>query len=263
MAKLLQISSQDNTLSIYAVIRWNGKPWNGSQFTPYVAADYSTYNVDLTQQGDSGYYSATFPPAIPVGLYHVTFQARNTPDVEVPEDTVVYQGMFDWPGTDEAMSIYPITVDEFKAYFDRDFTYGLGKTSVRDSDISKAIVQAMTIFNRRLFVNDAELEMAYEYATAHFLVIDIQMAGGLSAKSTNQGLKSTGSGIVQSKTVGQVSLAYQWPESIINSPALFQLLRTPYGEKYLQIIAPRLVGNILVVSGNNDTDGQPLNVEQV
>lgn len=95
-----------------------------------------------------------------------------------------------------------------------------------------------------------EATIAYSYLTAHLLVLSLQNAGGLGAPSPGQGAASSGGGIVQSKAVGQVSLQYALPPTVLNSPALAQYLRTGYGQKYLQMLAPKLPGRrVMVVAG--------------
>jgi hypothetical protein len=147
----------------------------------------------------------------------------------------------------------PATVSDFKSQFDRDFIYGSGLEFVRDQDISRALNEASSVFNPDLWTSD-EVKNAYLYAAAHFLVMNVQMAGGLSSPSTGKGIDSRGGGIIQSKSVGQVSVNYSIPESLSNDPLLTQFMRTDYGQKYLQLLTPRLVGNIGVLPGNNDTE---------
>jgi len=148
----------------------------------------------------------------------------------------------------------PATVAEFKAQFDRDFIYGSGKETIRDQDISKALTEATSVFNADLW-DTSELKPAFLYASAHFLVLNIQMAGGLNPSPTGKGIDNRGGGITQSKSVAQVSIQYGIPQTVLESPILNQFLRSDYGLRYLQMITPRLVGNVAVVGGFNDTGG--------
>src|ERR1043166_5131591 len=132
----------------------------------------------------------------------------------------------------------PATVEEFKAQFDRDFIYGQGKETVRDIDISRALTEATSVFNSEIWSQD-ELKPAYLYASAHFLVLNIQMAGGLSPSPSGKGTGNRGGGITQSKSVAQVSVQYSIPQSILESPSLNQFMRTDYGLRYLQMVTPR------------------------
>lgn len=146
----------------------------------------------------------------------------------------------------------PITVADFKAWFTREFIYGATPDKVMDADITKALAQAATVFNEGLWEDVAETQLAFYYVAAHFLVIDIQMSGGLSATPLGKGVQSQGGGVIQSKTVGSVSVSYDLPESIMQSPILNQFMRTDFGQKYLSMLTPRLVGNVYAVAGNVD-----------
>ena len=148
----------------------------------------------------------------------------------------------------------PADVADFKDQFDRDFIYGDGKDSVRDIDIQRGLNEADSIFNPDIWVSAAEQKIAYLYASAHFMVMNIQMAGGLSAKPKGLGVRNRGGGIIAGKSVGQVSVTNGMPDSIVNDPILNQFMRTDYGLRYLAILTPRLVGNIAVVTGFNDVD---------
>lgn len=143
------------------------------------------------------------------------------------------------------MAFTPPTIAEFKATFDRDFTFGTGKETVRDTDIQRALDEAATVFNPGIW-DDTEAQAAYKYLSAHFLVLNVQMAGGLTKKG---GVNNRGGGITQSKGAGQVNVAYGIPPRILEDAVLNQFMRTDYGMRYLQLITPRLVGNMAVVSG--------------
>lgn len=147
----------------------------------------------------------------------------------------------------------PIDVAAFKAYFVRDFVYGATPDMVMDADITKALGQGMMVFNPAIWADDAEKAVAFQWVAAHFLVIDIQAAGGLSVANLGLGVESQGGGTIQSKGVGSVNVSLALPSSIIESPILSQFMRTDYGQKYLQLLTPRLVGNGTVVAGWDDT----------
>lgn len=141
----------------------------------------------------------------------------------------------------------PITVSDFKSYFTRDFDYGATSDKILDIDISKAIDEASLIFNEGIWADDTEKKIAYYYLTAHFLVKDIQMSGGLD--NQKNGLSSSGVHPIQSKSVGPVSVSYGLPQDIINDRVLSQFLSTQYGQKFLQMITPRMIGQILIAPG--------------
>lgn len=150
----------------------------------------------------------------------------------------------------------PATVANFESMFSRDFSYGPGLDKVRPVDIQNALNMASGMFNPALFSTapigvppnlTSEALMAYLNCSAHFLVTALQGVGGLG--KIGGGLNSQGEGIVGNKAVGGVSVGFVWPSMITSSPALFQFTKTIYGQAYLQILMPRLVGNVGLVFG--------------
>lgn len=153
------------------------------------------------------------------------------------------------------MATLPANVADFKDWFDRDFTYGAGLDRVRDKDIDRAFATATPVFNNMLWDTDAERKTAFLFVSAHFLALNLQAAGGLTAKlGQGQGANSQGSAVVATKSVGSVSVGYQWPEFVTSSRILSQFMRTKYGEQYLQLAIPRLVGNVAAVRGPQNPD---------
>lgn len=147
------------------------------------------------------------------------------------------------------MSSFPPSVADFKAYFNRDFIYGPGLNTVQDTDIQRGLNETMFVFNQALWGSDYEVATAYLYASAHFMVLNIQAAGGLNATNMGVGVQSKGGGTIESKGVGSVNVGFAVPDFVRQSPILSQFMRTDYGQSYLQLLNPRLVGNIQVVSG--------------
>jgi hypothetical protein len=143
------------------------------------------------------------------------------------------------------MDLSTITVADFKAHFTRDFTYysgtGCEREAVTDADISKAFLEASANFNDGLFSADDICKLCYLYLTAHFLVVDFQMAA--------QGLNSVGYNPVSSRSVGPVSEGYAIPEWVSKSTTLGQYTTTRYGQKYLALIRPLLIGNVGLAAG--------------
>jgi hypothetical protein len=141
----------------------------------------------------------------------------------------------------------PIEADDFKVYFDRDFKYGATKENVRDSDIDRAIAEANALFNPALWTAGVDLEIAFEFLTAHCLCVNIGAAGGLGESAL--GLKSSGSFPVQSKSAGPLSVGYVVPQEMADNPILNQFMTTKYGLRYLELLAPNLLGNFGIGSG--------------
>jgi len=150
------------------------------------------------------------------------------------------------------ITVQDITVDDFKQYFFRDFEYsqplgaeyptpGCGKNFVTDFDIQKAFQEARINFNPGLFSDDEQLKVTYLYLAAHYLVNDLQ--------TSSQGTNSASYAPVTSRTVGSVSESYQLPDWMIKDPYLSNFSTTRYGQKYLSLIKPLLIGNVQVYCG--------------
>ena len=148
---------------------------------------------------------------------------------------------------------YPATVADFKDWFSRDFVYGTDShAKVMDIDITKAQSQAWAVFNPTLWADAEEKKTAFLYAAAHFLALDLQAAGGLNALNASEGANSRGGGVMNSASVGGVSVGYHLPEKLANDMVLSQLMQTHYGQRYVQMLMPRLVGPAFVVGGENE-----------
>lgn len=117
---------------------------------------------------------------------------------------------------------------------------------VQDSDIKRAFLEAKVNFNLGLFSDDDIAKMMYLYLVAHYLVIDLTNA-----------LNPFGGGFVgltQSKSVGSVSESYAIPSWMLNNSMLSMYAQTGYGRKYLSLIQPYLVGNIILTKGRTTID---------
>ena len=151
----------------------------------------------------------------------------------------------------------PVSVADFKAQFDRDFTYGVGLETVRDTDISKAFSNALVVINPCLWDSNSE-GLAFMYAAAHFLVIAIQSAGGLIPFPGNRGAHNRSDGVTISKSVGSVSTTFNAPPAFVQQHAgLLPFWETEYGKQYCQMLGPRLIGVVLVVAGEIDPQVAP------
>jgi hypothetical protein len=151
------------------------------------------------------------------------------------------------------ITVDDIELDDFKSWFSRDFNYAtpVGETDpiydcpkdyVTDADITKAFTEAKMNFNSGLFGLDDELRMCFLYLSAHYLVNDLQ--------TSVAGVGSTGYFAVNSRSVGSVSEGYQIPDWVLNDPILGSFMTTRYGQKYLSLIKPLLIGNVQVYIGN-------------
>ena len=112
---------------------------------------------------------------------------------------------------------------------------------IQDADILRAFNEAKVNFNAALFGDDDTIKMVFLYLAAHYLVIDL-----------NNAMNPLGMGFMgftQSKSVGSVSESYAVPQWMLNNAILSQYATTGYGRKYLSLIQPYLVGNIIFVPG--------------
>ena len=112
---------------------------------------------------------------------------------------------------------------------------------ISDNDIIKAFNEAKVNFNPELFECCEEALMVFYYLAMHYLVIDI--TNSLNPMTTGF------IGFTQSKSVGSVSEGYSVPTWMMNNPLLSGYAQTGYGRKYLSLIQPYLVGNIILTPG--------------
>ncbi len=150
------------------------------------------------------------------------------------------------------MASWPPTIADFKAKFAREFVYDVGLDAVTDNDIQRGLDEAAPLFNQSLFDIEADQKSAYLFIAAHNMVMNIQSAGGLSAVPRGRGTRNVGEGVTVSKGVGQANVTYQVPPPrVAESPTLLYFFRTDFGQRYIQLVSPRLIGNMAVVSGPN------------
>jgi hypothetical protein len=137
----------------------------------------------------------------------------------------------------------------------------VGATSIQISNNATATATGVLLtFGGPSGYSVSEAQIAYLYLTAHLMVLSLQNAGGLGAPDSKLGGQSTGGGIINNKTVGGISVGYEMPEFVRTRPALSQYMRTGYGQKYLQIITPKLAGRRVMVVGGEPTVGNaPIN----
>lgn len=112
---------------------------------------------------------------------------------------------------------------------------------IQDSDIERAFAEAKVNFNPNLFTDDTTATMVFLYLAAHYLVIDLNNAANPLAMGFI--------GFTQSKSVGSVSESYALPSFATNNQVLSQYMQTGYGRKYVSLISPYLIGNIMLIRG--------------
>lgn len=114
---------------------------------------------------------------------------------------------------------------------------------VLDADIQRAFDEAKMTFNQGLISDGttASITMAFLYVSAHYLVNDI--------RTSKASLSGDGFNPVQSRTVGSVTESYMIPDRYKRSPIIIFYSKSGYGQKYLAMILPAMVGNIQVAAG--------------
>jgi len=101
---IIRVFYQSN-YTVYATIRDRaGAIWNGSSFEGFSSGNWGNYDIQLTEDGTSGYYKGVFPAAIPAGYYDLLFyrQAGGSPSMSDPK---LNTGSLRFDGTDEETGI--------------------------------------------------------------------------------------------------------------------------------------------------------------
>jgi hypothetical protein len=139
----------------------------------------------------------------------------------------------------------PLAAD-FKAFFVRDFQYAPASDPdnlnyIIDADIDRAIDTAMIHFVTDLFGEDTSINIAFMNLAAYYLVESI--------KNSSKGLSSSSKFPINSSGAGSVNTSYALPERYAKDPFLSSLTLNGYGQFYLNLLLPMLIGNIGVVPG--------------
>lgn len=135
----------------------------------------------------------------------------------------------------DGVTSIPTTVSDWEKISDSIENY------IQDSDIERAFEEATASFNTSLFGDTDIGDLAYTYLAAHYLVMD--------SRAAVSGLTGTGTFNESSKSVGSVSISYQIPQAFQNDPIAEYYSKTPYGQKYLSFLLPRIIGNVQSVEG--------------
>lgn len=108
---------------------------------------------------------------------------------------------------------------------------------VRDEDIQNAMLEASINFNENLF-DDDQAKMIFLYLTAYYLTYDLQNASGVVQ-----------TGVITSKSVGSISQSYGIPTWVLQDKVLGAYASNGYGLKYLSLLRPYLIGNVMFIEG--------------
>jgi len=176
-------------------------------------------------------FKAQFPRFTPVYLPLYENKTYNKNDI------VYYNGQFYQCKKDSVTSL-PTVTDDWTTYNGNVLNY------TQDADILNAIAEASVNFNEGLFSDKCKAKLIFLYLVAYYLTIDFQNA--MSPMG--------GGGIVQSKSVGSVSESYAIPQWMLNNPSFSMYAQNGYGRKYLSLIRPFLLGNIILSKGRTTFD---------
>lgn len=168
--------------------------------------------------------------------------ARNFPYLPVYEEGKTYaKGALVYVAPDFYTSLQddntePVTNEEYW-----EVTAGDINDYVQDSDIERAWLEALATFNLDLGGDDKTTQICFLYLVAFYLAYDLQLANG--------GLYGSITFPATSVTVGSVSESYYVPEVYLDDPILSFYARNGFGLKYLNLVYPKLIGNVGVVGG--------------
>lgn len=151
------------------------------------------------------------------------------------KDDVVYLEPNFYQSLTDGNLTSPPNADNWALYNDSIDNY------IQDSDIERAFKEAKVNFNVSFFLDDETAKMVFYYLAAHYLIIDITNR----MNPLSMGYK----GLTQSKSVGSVSESYAIPQWMMNNQVLSTYTQTGYGRKYLSLIQPYLIGNIILTPG--------------
>ena len=142
------------------------------------------------------------------------------------------------------------SIDDFKSRFARDFPFANEKDPdnldfITDGDIQNAIDYATMDFNEGIFGAATGATYLFLLLTAYHLVENIQ--------TSQKGLSAQSQFVTENISVGGVSVGNIVSERIAADPVLSKYMKNAYGQKYIEMALPYLVGRVAVVSGRTTT----------
>jgi hypothetical protein len=175
-------------------------------------------------------FKSQFPrnfPYLPVWIYGKSY---------AKDDIVYNNGVFYSSVVDNNSS------DDFTDEYYWVVASGVQKTDyVCDCDIERAFKEASVTFNEGLCGVDEDAQLMFLYLAAFYLAYDLSVAAGGAYGSVNFPATEV--------KVGSVSEGYYIPKAYLEDPILGFYARNGFGLKYLNMLYPRLVGNVGVVAG--------------
>lgn len=132
--------------------------------------------------------------------------------------------------------------NSFSSQFARDFPFGTDvNNNVTQGDVEYAFQFTNISINQGFFTDQGSYTLGYNLLAAHYLVTNL--------RASSQGINGQYNWLQVSKAVGQVNEAFAIPQYILNNPLLSSFSKTNYGQAYLAMILPNLVGFMYGVCG--------------
>jgi len=156
MASELQAVSASGT--VYAIIINSAGLWYNtatSAFEAYNASNYTSYDVAMTEEGDSAVYVADFPSAITAGGTYRYFAKRQAGGSPAEADTTISHGAVDWTGTVAVTSVAgSMTGSDWRDYVLR----GGFKRTDKDTELYEATTDVIKDLRRDFMFDEAKAE---------------------------------------------------------------------------------------------------------
>lgn len=151
-----EISGVSPSGTLYARIKnSSGLWWNGSSFEVYSSANYANYIITMTEEGNSGEYTADFPTAI-TGSGTYPYRVHRTLSTPAEGDPVVNTGSVDWTGSASVgSSTGAMTGSDWRNYVLRQ---GFKRTD-KDTELYEATTDAIQEMRREFMFDEAEAEV--------------------------------------------------------------------------------------------------------
>ena len=142
--------------TLYArLMNSSGLWWNGASFEAYSAGSYSTYDIAMTEQGNSGVYVAAFPSSISTSGRYEYFVHKQLGASPAEGDQIVNTGTVNWDSTTTILASFgAMSASEWRAYVLRK---GFKRTD-KDTELYEATTDAIQELRRRFSFDVAETE---------------------------------------------------------------------------------------------------------
>lgn len=170
------------------------------------------------------------------------FFSRNFPYLPAYQEGKTY---FTGDVVYESPNFYQSLIDENLSPLSNESAWKIIKDSmenyVTDKDIEKAWQEATVSFNLDLCGCDENAKIIFFYLVAFYLAYDLQLAAG--------GAYGQVVFPATSVSVGSVAESYYVPQAYLENPILSFYARNGFGLKYLNMVYPKLLGNVRAVGG--------------